>query len=91
MPKKTEAGDDYIRAATAAIKAAGPLRQLYRSIHGRDPTRLEMQRFANRLNPVRSNPGADLLGLCVAHLPALHDVTLAEFFSILPEPGESQE
>jgi hypothetical protein len=34
----------------------------------------------NRLNAVRSNPGADMLGLCVQHLPVLHGMTLKEFF-----------
>lgn len=82
MPKKTEAGDQYIKAATDAIKSAGSLRQLYIAIHGNDPTRQELQRFSNRLNPGRSNPGTDMLGLCIQHLPSLHEVTLREFFGI---------
>jgi hypothetical protein len=88
MPKKTEAGEQYIRAATDAIKNAGSLRELYVAIHGTEPGRSELQRFANRLNPSRSNPGTDMLGVCVAHLPSLHDVTLKEFFGIT-ENGES--
>lgn len=82
MPKKIEAGEQYIGAATEAIKRAGPLRQLYVAIHGQEPSRLDLQRFANRLNAARSNPGADMLGICIEHLPALHDMTLAEFFGI---------
>lgn len=86
MPKKTETGVQYIQAATTAIKRAGSLRALYRAIHGREPDRQELQRFANRLNPARANPGADLLGLCVQHLPALQQITLAEFFGIAAVP-----
>jgi|GEM_PF-5034694 len=82
MPKKIEAGDQYIRAATGAIKAAGPLRQLYIAIHGSEPSRKELQRFSNRLNAARSNPGADMLGLCVQNIPALHQMTLKEFFEL---------
>lgn len=82
MPKKTEAGDQYIKAATDSIKNAIPLRQLYVAIHGNEPSRQDLQRFSNRLNPARSNPGADMLGLCVLHIPALHEVTLKEFFGI---------
>lgn len=85
MPKKTEAGEQYIKAATDSIKGAGPLRELYQSIHGVEPTRQELQRFANRLNPTRSNPGADMLGVCIQNLPSLHGKTLKEFFGILDE------
>lgn len=85
MPKKTEAGEQYIRAATDSIKGAGSLRELYQAIHGMEPTRQELQRFANRLNPARSNPGADMLGVCIQHLPSLHEKTLKEFFGILDE------
>lgn len=84
MPRKIEHGEGHIRAATEAIKHAGPLRDLYRSIHDREPTRQELQRFSNRLNPARANPGADMLGLCVAHLPELQSMTLGEFFGIKP-------
>lgn len=82
MPRKIEAGDQYIQAATDSIKSAVPLRQLYVAIHGIEPSRLDLQRFSNRLNPSRSNPGADMLGLCVQHVPALHQMTLQEFFGI---------
>lgn len=82
MPKKLEASDQYKQAAMAAIKNAMPLRQLYTSIHGQEPTRAELQRLANRLNAARSNPGTDMLGLCVQHIPELHNVTLKEFFGI---------
>ncbi|MBF6649154.1 hypothetical protein [Methylobacter sp. BlB1] len=82
MPKKTETGDQYIKAATDVIKGAGSLRDLYIAIHGNEPSRQELQRFSNRLNPARSNPGADMLGLCVKHLPCLHDMTLRDFFGI---------
>lgn len=82
MAKSKEGGEQFIKAATDAIKSAGPLRQLYVALHGCEPTRQELQRFINRLNPARANPGADVLGLCVEHLPALHTMTLAEFFGI---------
>lgn len=82
MPKKTETGEQYILAATQAIKGAGALRDLYVAIHEAEPSRQELQRFANRLNPSRSNPSADMLGLCVEKLPALHDMTVADFFGI---------
>ncbi len=82
MPRKTEVGGQFIEAATAAIKAAGPLRELYIAIHGHQPSKVELQRFINRLNPARSNPGTDMLGLCVQNLPELHDMTLKEFFGI---------
>jgi hypothetical protein len=82
MPKKIERGDKYIEAAVEAIKGAGSLRELYIAIHDEDPSRLELQRFANRLNSARSNPGTDMLGLCIEHLPQLHEMTLGEFFGI---------
>lgn len=82
MTRKIDEGRQYIEAATTAIKTAIPLRQLYIAIHGINPSRQDLQQFANRLNPSRSNPGADMLGICVAHTPALHDMTLAEFFGL---------
>jgi len=82
MPKKNESGGGYTKAATDAIKASCPLRELYMAIHGVSPDRQELQRFTNRLNPARSNPGADMLGLCIEHLPSLHKMTLKEFFGI---------
>ncbi|WP_286241191.1 hypothetical protein [Neptuniibacter halophilus] len=91
MPKKTEEGDQYKKAATEAIKNAIPLRQLYIAIHGQEPTRQDLQRFSNRLNPARSNPGADMLGLCVEHIPELHQLTLKEFFGLGREEGEGDE
>lgn len=82
MPKKTETGHHYIKAVTDAIKNAGSTRELYLAIHGVEPSRQELQRFINRLNPSRCNPGADMLGLCVEHLPSLHNMTLKTFFAI---------
>ena len=89
MPKKTEAGEQYIKAATDAIKNACTLRSLYVSIHSAEPTRQELQRFSNRFNSGRSNPGTDMLGLCVQHIPTLQDMTLKEFFGITSDdnPG----
>jgi hypothetical protein len=89
MPKKTETGDQYIKAATDSIKTATNLRHLYVAIHGTEPNRQDLQRFSNRLNPARSNPGADMLGLCVLHIPALHGMTLKEFFGITGEVVDS--
>ncbi|ENA1860291.1 TPA: hypothetical protein P2N04_004452 [Aeromonas salmonicida] len=85
MTKKTEIGEKYIKAATDSIKSAGSLRALYRSIYGVDPTRQELQRFTNRLNPARSNPATSMLGVCIEHLPSLHEKTLKEFFGIQGE------
>lgn len=82
MSKAEEGDQDYVRAAVNAIKGAGTLRSLYVAIYGCDPSRSELQQFANRFNSSRSNPGASILGLCVEHLPGLHDMTLAEFFGI---------
>lgn len=82
MTRKIDGGRKYIEAATTAIKTEIPLRQLYIAIHETNPSRQDLQQFANRLNPSRSNPGADMLGLCVAHIPAMHDMTLAEFFGL---------
>lgn len=82
MPARKEVGDQFKKAATDAIKSAIPMRELFAAIHGEEPSRQDLQRFANRLNPARSNPGADMLGLCVLHAPALHDMTLKEFFGI---------
>jgi hypothetical protein len=89
MPRKTEAGAQFIKAATDAIKRAGTLRELYVAIHGVEPERQELQRFMNRLNAARSNPGADMLGLCVQHLPALHGMTLKEFFGLEGQENDS--
>ena len=91
MAKKTEGldGQRFIKAATGAIRNAGPLRDLYKSVHGKEPTRIEFQRFFNRLNPSRSNPGADLLGLCVQNLPELHSMTLSVFFGLEEPPAET--
>ncbi|WP_345860485.1 hypothetical protein [Shewanella algae] len=90
MPKKTEDGDhQYIKATTDSIKNAISLRQLYVAIHGNEPSRQELQRFSNRFNLARSNPGADMLGLCIRHIPALHEVTLKEFFGLAGEADDS--
>jgi len=80
--KERDESNRYVLAATEAIKRAGPLRALYIAIHGVEPNRTEYQRFSNRLNATRSNPTTDMLGLCIEHLPVLHDMTLGEFFGI---------
>jgi len=82
MPKQNEDGQQYKLAALENIKKTIEPRRLYQDIHGEDPERKELQRFLNRLNPNRSNPGADILGLCVEHTKKLHTMTLAEFFGI---------
>jgi hypothetical protein len=82
MPKKTEQGDRYIKSVTDLIRQSVSMRDLYRAIHGVDPTRTELQRFSNRFNPARSNPGADFLGVCVERVPALQSLTLGEFFGV---------
>jgi hypothetical protein len=90
MPKKTEQGDRYIKSVTDLIKQSVSMRDLYRAVHGMDPTRTELQRFSNRFNPARSNPGVDLIGLCVEHVPELQSITLGEAFGVkqvLPSSG----
>lgn len=82
MPKPIVDDRKYISAATAEIKRVGPLRELFIKIYKKEPTRDELQKFRNRLNPTRSNPGADMLGLCIENLPQLHHMTLKEFFKI---------
>lgn len=88
MATKLEGEDKYIKAALDAIKGATSLRDLYVAIHGVDPSRQEFQRFSNRLNPARSNPGADMLGLCIEHLPQLHNMSVGEFFGITDKGDE---
>jgi len=82
MPKKTESGERYIKTVTDLIKQSVSMRDLYKAIHGVNPTRIELQRFSNRFNPARSNPGADLIGLCVEHVPKLQSITLGEAFGV---------
>lgn len=82
MPNPTVEDRKYISAATAKIKSVRPLRELFIKIYNKDPTRQELQQFANRLNPARSNPGTEMLGLCLENLPELHQMTLKEFFDI---------
>ncbi|OUL59278.1 hypothetical protein [Pseudoalteromonas ulvae] len=57
-------------------------KDLFAKVYGREGTPSEVQTFVNRLNPNRSNPGADIIGELVERLPHLHDVTLAEFFGL---------
>lgn len=72
----------YIMSATESLKSVASPRELYNALYGNDPSIIELQRFRNRINGRRSNPGADLLGQCVEVLPELHNMTLAEFFGI---------
>jgi len=88
MAKKRLDGDRFIEAALTAIKAESSPRELYVAIFGIEPDRLELQKFINRLNPVRSNPSTDFLGMCVMHSKHLKTVTLAEFFG-LDDPDKS--
>lgn len=87
MSHKREADRQYVIAVTEAIKQHTTMRKLYVSIHGSEPDTNELQRFSNRLNPTRSNPSADMLGLCVANIPELHEMTLREFFGIDADPN----
>ncbi|WP_459782162.1 hypothetical protein [Photobacterium sp. R1] len=81
MAKEND-GQRYIVSATNAIKAQGPIKELYRAIYKVEGSKTEVQRLTNRLNPERSNPGADFLGLVIAHLPELHEMSVAEFFGL---------
>ncbi|MBH9739983.1 hypothetical protein CJ419_09595 [Vibrio navarrensis] len=82
MPKEFDSAKRYIKAATDNIKSQGTVKELYKAIHGREGDKYEIQILTNRLNANRSNPGADILGLCVENLPELHDMKLSEFFGI---------
>jgi len=92
MPKKIEAGDRYRLEAMTKIQESSDTRALYIAIHGGDPapTRDDLQRFRNRLNPARSNPGLDMVGLCIQHLPELQNMTLADFFGIDTEGNQKK-
>jgi len=78
-----EKGAQYIKAALETIKSNVDLSELYIGIHGHPPSdRTEYYRFRNRFILGRSNPGCDLLGLCVENSPALQEMTLKNFFMI---------
>ncbi|MEN3158311.1 hypothetical protein ABC502_08000 [Alkalimonas sp. NCh-2] len=72
----------FAEAVTASIKSAVSVRDLYVRLHGKEPTRTELQQLVNRLNPARSNPSAEALGEWLAVMPELHNTTLAEFFKL---------
>lgn len=76
----------YKHAVTQKLKKAceGSIgyKELYRKIHGIEPTKLELIRFKNRFYPNRSNPNSEFIGFCIEHLPSLQNVTLSEFFDI---------
>ena len=74
----------FAEAALAAIRKVVSPRDLYVALYGVEPGRQELQAFRNRLNPARSNPGADFLGRCVDSVPALRSMTLSEFFGVPP-------
>ena len=81
-----EKGSRYVKAALENIKDNVDLSELYIGIHGKPPSdRTEYYRFRNRFMPSRSNPGCDLLGLCVANSPELQKMTLKEFFRVSDE------
>lgn len=82
MKNKLKDGEHFIMAVTTAIKKDSTPRELYRAIYGVEPDRIELQKFTNRLNPARSNPGTDLLGACVEHSKNLREMTLSEFFGL---------
>lgn len=85
---RRETGNRYAEAALASLRKAIGTRELYLALHGTEPGRQDLQALRNRLNPARSNPGADFLGLCAERVPGLGDMTLAEFFGI--EAGEEE-
>jgi len=75
-------GKRFAEAALGAIRDAISPRELYVALYGAEPSRQELQAFRNRLNPARSNPGADFLGRCVESVPELRSMTLSEFFAL---------
>jgi hypothetical protein len=72
----------YTHAALNAIKSVVTAKELFIRLHGREPDRIELQQLINRLNPARSNPGAEVLGEWLAVLPELSDTSLADFFKL---------
>lgn len=89
MPRRLPDGDRYIAAAARAIRGGRSWAELYQELHGVPPEGLQAQQLNNRLNPSRSNPGADMLGFCVERLPELHNMTLGDFFGITGSPAPS--
>lgn len=91
MARRLPDSERYIAAAVRAIRGERTWPELYQVLHGTEPEGLQAQQLNNRLNPTRSNPGADMLGFCVERLPELHDMTLREFFGISGElaPADS--
>jgi len=79
---KSQLKQKHINAVTTNIKEAMDVKDLYFLIYGKEPEKNELQTFTNRLNPARSNPGTEFLGLCIEHIPELHNMTLAQFFGI---------
>lgn len=72
----------HTHAALNTIKSVVTAKELFVRLHGREPDRIELQQLINRLNPARSNPGAEVLGEWLAVLPELHSTSLAEFFKL---------
>jgi hypothetical protein len=82
-----ELGRVYIENALDTLNEHFDLTQLYLDIHGKPAeTKSEYYRFRNRFSKKRSNPGCDLLGLCVKNSPELRDMTMGEFFGVTKRP-----
>lgn len=81
VPKKKEQSK-YSVIVCETLKGDFKGKELYKLVHGKEGTPSEVQTFINRLNPKRANPGADIIGEIVAHMPNLQEMTLGEFFQI---------
>jgi len=81
VPKKKELHHHSV-AACNSIKGGMKGKELFKAVYGREGTDREVQTLVNRLNPKRSNPGADIIGEFVEKLPYLQSMTLAEFFKL---------
>lgn len=73
----------YSTAALNKIKKSKKIRELYKLLNdGEEPSTEQLQTLRNRLNVNRSIPSIEFVGECVNAIPALHDVTLREFFDL---------
>lgn len=81
VPKKKEPHHHSV-AACESLKGNYSGKELFRAVYGREGTASEVQTLVNRLNPNRSNPGADIIGELTEKLPHLKSMTLSEFFKI---------
>ena len=82
MLKKQNDSFVHVDNAIKKIKTEIKTKDLYFKLYGVHGSKNQIQALSNRLNINRSNPGIDLIVLCIKNLPNLHDLTLSDFFKI---------